>query len=240
MRIKSFEYHFSGLIKKYQSRLVINDARIKICNAQCTLLTGENGAGKTTLLKIMSGLEKPDDGFVKTESKTYKWGQCKARLLKKMMYLHQQPFMFDGTVEKNLQYILKLNKKSKSIDLPSIEEAIDWAGLQDLIKQDARLLSGGEKQRVAIARAFLRSPEVVLLDEPTANLDSTSKLRTVELLKQLKSRGIAVIIASHDPDLFIQIQDERLLLNQAKLTNLKPRNKSKKIVEFSRYQTRSA
>ena len=234
--MNSFEYNFLGLNKAFGSKSVVKDARLKIKNARCTLLIGENGAGKSTLLKIISGLERPDSGLIRINNKDYKWGQGKSVLLKNIMYLHQQPYMFDGSVEKNLQYLVKVSRQPVKL----IDQAIEWAGLQDIIHQNAKSLSGGEKQRVAIARAYLRNPEVVLLDEPTANLDQVSKIRTLKLLKQFKSRGIAMIIASHDPDIFNGLQDERLQLDSGKLTNLKPRKKSDKITDIDNYKSRSA
>ena len=234
--MNSFEYNFLGLNKAFGSKSVVKDARLKIKNARCTLLIGENGSGKSTLLKIISGLERPDSGLIRINNKDYKWGQGKSVLLKNIMYLHQQPYMFDGSVEKNLQYLVKVSRQPVKL----IDQAIEWAGIQDIIHQNAKSLSGGEKQRVAIARAYLRNPEVVLLDEPTANLDQVSKIRTLKLLKQFKSRGIAMIIASHDPDIFNGLQDERLQLDSGKLTNLKPRKKSDKITDIDNYKSRSA
>ena len=234
--MNSFEYNFLGINKAFGSKSVVKDARLKIKNARCTLLIGENGAGKSTLLKIISGLERPDSGLIRINNKDYKWGQGKSVLLKNIMYLHQQPYMFDGSVEKNLQYLVKVSRQPVKL----IDQAIEWAGIQDIIHQNAKSLSGGEKQRVAIARAYLRNPEVVLLDEPTANLDQVSKIRTLKLLKQFKSRGIAMIIASHDPEIFNGLQDERLQLDNGKLTNLKPRKKSDKITDIDNYKSRSA
>jgi tungstate transport system ATP-binding protein len=223
--MNSFEYHFLGIHKKFAQKTILADARIKVKSAQCTVLIGENGAGKSTLLKILAGLEKPDSGSIRINHRDYKWGQGKSILLKSFMYLHQQPYMFDGSVEKNLQYLMKVCRQPAS----RIPEAVEWAGLQDIFHKNAKNLSGGEKQRVAIARAFLRNPQVVLLDEPTANLDQMSKVRTLKLLQQFKQRGTAMVIASHDPDTFNHIQDERLLLQDARLTNLLPRKKSDKI-----------
>ena len=234
--MNSFEYNFLGINKAFGSKSVVKDARLKIKNARCTLLIGENGSGKSTLLKIISGLERPDSGLIRINNKDYKWGQGKSVLLKNIMYLHQQPYMFDGSVEKNLQYLVKVSRQPVKL----IDQAIEWAGIQDIIHQNAKSLSGGEKQRVAIARAYLRNPEVVLLDEPTANLDQVSKIRTLKLLKQFKSRGIAMIIASHDPEIFNGLQDERLQLDNGKLTNLKPRKKSDKITDIDNYKSRSA
>ena len=234
--MNSFEYRFLGINKNFAQKKVIADARIKIKSAQCTVLIGDNGAGKSTLLKILAGLEKPDKGAIRIDHHDYTWGQGKSILLKNFMYLHQQPYMFDGSVEKNLQYLMKVCRQPVS----RIPEAVEWAGLQDILHKNAKNLSGGEKQRVAIARAFLRNPQVVLLDEPTANLDQVSRVRTLKLLQQFKQRGIAMVIASHDPDSFNNIQDERLLLKGARLTNLQPRKKSAKITPMRYRDSRSA
>lgn len=232
----NFEYNYIGLNKSFGGKSVVKDARIKVLNGQCTLLIGDNGAGKSTLLKMMSGLERPDSGQIRMNDQTIGWRQVKSRLMKHVMYLHQQPYMLEGSVKKNLQYLSKVNPQSNI----SIDEAIQWAGLEHIIQQQAKNLSGGEKQRVALARAYLRNPQVILLDEPTANLDQQSKFRTLELLKQFKSRGIAMIIASHDPDIFQGLQDERLQLNQGKLTNLKPANTSRQQAEINRFMAKQA
>lgn len=236
--MENFEYYFHGLNKSFGSNTVFQDLRIKMRNSQCTVLVGENGVGKTTLLKILSGLNYPDSGFLRLHGKDQKvkQGKSKSLLLRHFLYLHQQPYMFDGSVEKNLSYIIKITRETQQ----KIDQAVEWAGLQRILKQNAKSLSGGEQQRVAIARAYLRNPHVVLLDEPTANLDQASKLRTIEVLKQFKQQGMAMIIASHDPELFVEIQDERLLLSNSKLTNMKPREKRPDVANISSYRSRSA
>jgi tungstate transport system ATP-binding protein len=234
--MESFEYYFHGVNKTFSTKAVILDARIKVKNHQCTVLIGENGVGKTTLLKILSGLSQPDSGFLRVNARDCKIKRGKSLLLRNFLYMHQQPYMFDGSVEKNLNYIIKPSKQSKE----KIEKAVEWAGLQRILKQNAKSLSGGEQQRVAIARAYLRNPHVVLLDEPTANLDQASKRKTIELLTEFKAQGTAMIIASHDPDLFHSLQDERLQLDNCKLTNLKPRGKKRAVTNIASFQSRSA
>lgn len=234
--LDDFEYYFHGLNKSFGARQVILDARIKFKNTQCTVLVGENGVGKTTLLKILAGLSYPDAGFLRKNARDQKVRQSKSLLLKNFLYLHQQPYMFDASVEKNLRYIIKPSKSSEE----KIAQAVEWAGLKSLLNQNANSLSGGEKQRVAIARAYLRNPHVVLLDEPTANLDQAAKLRTLELLKEFKANGTAMLIASHDPELFHGLQDERLQIANCKLTNLNPRAKKQGADNIVHYQSRSA
>jgi tungstate transport system ATP-binding protein len=216
--VRHFEYHFQCLSKAFGDKVVIKDARLKVSNAQCTVLVGKNGAGKTTLLKLLSGLSKADFGCVRIDTSSKKIARCKHILLKHFMYLHQHPYMLDGTVEKNLRFS---KKKVKNIG-----EAIEWARLQDLVKKDAKQLSGGEKQRVALARAYLRNPQVMLLDEPTANLDQFSKLRTMQLLEHFKNQGTAMVIATHDPGFFSPIQDEQLELKDGRLSHLNPKTKT--------------
>jgi tungstate transport system ATP-binding protein len=231
-----FEYYFHGVNQSFGTKSVILDARIKIRNTQCTVLVGENGVGKTTLLKILAGLSYPDSGFLRAKGIDQKIKKRKSVLLKNFLYLHQQPYMFDASVDKNLRYTIKPGKQSEE----KIAQAVEWAGLGHLLQQNANSLSGGEKQRVAIARAYLRNPHAVLLDEPTANLDQASKLRTLELLKEFKAQGTAMVIASHDPDLFLALQDERLQLSNCKLTNLNPRGKKRSVTHIADYQSRSA
>ncbi len=216
-----FRYAFYGITQRYRSRTVISEARITVRNGQFTLLVGDNGAGKTTLLKIMAGLLKPVAAEVLIGEEQRAWKHCRRQLMEDFMYLHQQPYLFDGTVERNLRYTLRVNPQS----CHTLEQAIEWADLGGIIDQPAKSLSGGEKQRVAIARAFLRDPKVILLDEPTANLDQASKRRMLELLDKLKGGGMGIVIASHDPDLFLSLQDERLQLRRGRLTNLQPREK---------------
>jgi len=216
-----FRYAFYGITHRYRSRTVISEARITVRDGQFTLLVGDNGAGKTTLLKIMAGLLRPSQADLLIGETQRPWKQWRKRLMEDFMYLHQQPYLFDGSVERNLRYTLRVNPQS----CHSLEQAIEWADLGSIIDQPAKSLSGGEKQRVAIARAFLRDPRVILLDEPTANLDQASKRRMLELLEKLKGGGMGIVIASHDPDLFLSLQDERLQLSRGRLTNLQPREK---------------
>ena len=216
-----FRYAFYGISHRYRQKPVISEARITIRDGQFTLLVGDNGAGKTTLLKILSGLQKPQQAELLIGEVQRSWKQWRSRLMRDFMYLHQQPYLFDGSVERNLRYTLRINPQSSH----TLEQAIEWADLGAIVDQPAKSLSGGEKQRVAIARAFLREPKVILLDEPTANLDQASKRRMLELLEKLKGGGMGIVIASHDPDLFLSLQDERLQLHRGRLTNLQPREK---------------
>ncbi|HID82266.1 MAG TPA: energy-coupling factor ABC transporter ATP-binding protein [Chromatiales bacterium] len=214
MSAQKIQLALSGVQKRFGNRLVLENAALELTGGECKLLCGENGAGKTTLLRIAAGLEKPDKGNINTGLGDVSWRRCRKTLQEKIVYLHQQPYLFDGSVMHNLKFALsgkKMNKKE------SAHRALQWAGLEELEHHAARTLSGGEKQRVALARAWLRNPAVMLLDEPTANMDAPARLRALELLQQLKQEGLALLIATHDPVQFRNLVDSCLTLKNGKI-----------------------
>ncbi|WP_020396949.1 ABC transporter ATP-binding protein [Thiolinea disciformis] len=207
---------FQGISKYFQDRHLLQEISLPVWQGHCTLLTGANGAGKTTLLRILAGFERPDTFEVQTSLGLLNWRQYKKTLSSRVLYLHQQPYMFEGSVWANLDYALPRHL-SKLERAERIEEALTWAVLEALANAKAKNLSGGEYQRVALARAWLRKPQILLLDEPTSNMDQEARLRTVHLLGQLRSEGMALVVASHDPDYFSSLVTDHLHLNQGQL-----------------------
>jgi len=202
---------YNHIVKKYgkgkQTKSILQDVSLKMIGGECTLITGKNGCGKSTLLRILGGLLKPDSGLINTGLMSMSWKKYRQTIRNDVMYLYQEPYMFDGTVKQNLGYALNKNQPYKVID-----EALAWAELEHRGDTQAKCLSGGERQRVALAQAWIKQPAVLLLDEPTANMDTDSRKRTETLLSTFKSSGTALYIASHDPNHFHQIMDNRLLL----------------------------
>lgn len=204
---------FNDIHKRYNGRTVLSATNIQLSGGECTVLTGPNGAGKTTLLRIMAGLEKPDRGSIDTGLGATRWRRCCATLRTRILYLHQHPYLFDGSISRNLAYAIT-EKQKRSLRQQRISEALKWAGLTAIADNHAKTLSGGERQRVALARAWLREPRALLLDEPTANMDPEARTRTLELLNRLKQSGIALLVASHDPHHFSSLADRHLQLTQ--------------------------
>lgn len=196
---------FSHLNKHFGKRRILDNTSLTLETGECVLLTGKNGTGKTTLMRIIAGLEKPDSCQIQLHNQsgtqTYRWKQFRSTLQSRIMYLHQHPFMFSGSVRRNLDFALP-RSMPKNERHSRIKEIAEWAGLNDIIESNAKSLSGGECQRVAIARARLRNPQALLLDEPTANMDSEARSKTLEMLQQLREENIALLVASHDPGLF--------------------------------------
>ena len=207
---------FSNISKHYRRRIILEGVNFKLKKGQCTLLRGTDGSGKTTLLRIMAGLEKPDAGTINTGLGEIKWRSYRRALQAKIMYLHQHPYMFDASVRQNIAYALPHGYSAAERD-NYIDEALHWADLEALAGVSATTLSGGESQRVALARAWLRAPAVLLLDEPMANMDQESRLRTHTLLRQLKSEGMAIVLTSHDEIQFQTLTDRQLLLKDGKI-----------------------
>lgn len=205
------ELQFQQISKYFQRRLILNQVALPVWHGHCTLLTGQNGSGKTTLLRILAGFEKPDSFEVETGFGVLNWRQYRKTLQANVMYLHQQPYMFEGSVRANLEYALP-RSWSKLQRAERVQQGLQWAVLEPLAETKAKHLSGGEYQRVALARAWLRQPHILLLDEPTANMDQEARLRTVHLLRQLRDEGMALVVASHDPDYFSSLVTDHLHL----------------------------
>ena len=206
--------------KAFGKRQVLQGVDLCLKPGRCYMLTGPNGAGKSTLLRICAGLEKPDRCRVDIGNGVSLWKRNRNTLRTQSVYLHQQPYMFDGNVIQNLAYALRKHK-DKSLNEERINMALHWAGLDGpVVHSWAKSLSGGERQRVALARAWLCSPKIMLLDEPTNNLDEKAKKRTIAMLMSLKAQGITLLIASHETEHFETIADELLEIVDGKLVSL--------------------
>ena len=187
---------YQNIKLKLGGRDILDGTSISLEPNQVILLSGDNGSGKSTLLRVMAGLLKPDSGNIVCAGDSCQFSRCQASLLEQVMYLHQIPYMFDGSVKKNLMYA---HKKGRGDRLKLIDQALEWVGMSHMADADARTLSGGERQRVALARALLRRPRILLLDEPTAHLDAISNTQIGSLLGELKSHTVSMLIASHEP-----------------------------------------
>jgi len=210
--IENFRIDFRDISKRFGSKLVLDQTALSIASHDCILITGKNGAGKTTLLRIIAGLEKPGHCEVSLDDAApASWHKTRKRLLKTVMYLHQQPYMLAGSLRRNVEYAARLNPALVDRE-SSVSKAIQWADLEGLESQSAASLSGGQKQRVALTRARLRDPQILLLDEPTANLDSESREHTMQMLMEFRDSGTAIVIVSHDPEVFGELATSSLQL----------------------------
>lgn len=189
-------FRLRGLVKSYSGRSVLEIDNLDILRGEVLALVGPSGAGKSTLLRLLNFLEYTEKGEL-----TYK-GQPVAEkfplaLRRQVTTVFQRPALLHDSVENNVAYGLQLRglRDSRS----QILAALERMGLQHLRHAQARTLSGGEAQRVALARALVIQPEVLLLDEPTANLDPYNIGLIEEVVREAnRSSGTTVILVTHN------------------------------------------
>lgn len=179
-------------------------------------LTGPNGAGKSTLLRVMALLTAPQTGSVEFAGDE---PHELARQRQKVTLVEQSPYLFKGSVEDNLSYGLRLRGIDSRERSMRIGATLAIVGLQGFEQRQAKQLSGGESQRVALARALVLKPELLLLDEPTANIDSNSLEGYETLLKGLPEFGVTVVFSTHDPSQSRRLGEEVLRLENGHLIN---------------------
>ncbi len=196
--MKDAPLSFTGIEKRYNGRPVLCIDHLALLPGHILHLTGRNGAGKTTLLKILAGLEPPDRCEVDCDGLLLPWRSMRPRLQSQVVYLHQQPFMFDASVEQNLGYGLRVTGVARAERRRRIAAALARMELEYAARRNARTLSGGEQQRLALARAWVLRPRVLLLDEPTANLDQDFRRQTWALLRRMLDGELAIMVSSHE------------------------------------------
>ncbi|MFQ5693751.1 MAG: ATP-binding cassette domain-containing protein [Nitrospinota bacterium] len=178
---------------------------------------GPNGAGKTTLLYILNALLRPTEGEVRFEGCPISYNGRDVDARRKMTLMMQAPWLFRGTVLFNVAYGLRARGISRRESHRRALSALGDVGLSDFEERRVNGLSGGEAQRVALARALVLEPEVLLLDEPTSNLDQESYLCVERALRQVSSTGRSLILTTHRHDLAEACGAEVLTLEEGRL-----------------------
>ncbi len=199
-----------NLTKRYGDRTVLNIDNLILEEGKITGITGPNGSGKTTLLNIIGGIDAEYNGNVYYNGKS-----LDNETKRNMTYLFQKPYLFRRSVYENIAYPLKLrnyaNDKIKNLT-NAIMENLEIKDLKDL---KAHKLSGGESQKVALARALVFKPKLLLLDEPTSNIDPESiKILEREILRFNKETNATIIIITHNME-----QTKRLCHKVVSLSN---------------------
>ena len=177
-------------------------------------LTGANGSGKSTLLRVMALLTPPYEGTIEFSGNK---ANNPAQQRQKVTLVEQSPYLFKGKVIDNLSYGLKLRGFDSNERSRRIKTTLTNVGLEGFEQRQAKELSGGEIQRVALARALALKPELLLLDEPTANIDSSSLQGYESLLRELPKYGVTVVFSTHDPSQSHRLGDQVLRLEKGRL-----------------------
>jgi ABC-2 type transport system ATP-binding protein len=175
----------SGLVKRYGEREALRGVSLSAARGELVAVIGPNGAGKTTLLSILAGIQRPDAGDVGKAQGEIGWVPQQAALYSKL------------TVEENLALFARLERVPDPAS--AVGRMLDLTGLRDRAGDQVGVLSGGNRQRVNIAIGLLSSPEVLLLDEPSAALDPRQRERLWEFILRLADEdGTAVVYATHN------------------------------------------
>jgi len=173
-------------------RAIVRDVSFRVVSAGRTVILGPNGAGKSMLLRLCHGLLSPTRGELQ-------WGsQSVAQARSQQSMVAQQPVLLRRTVSGNLRHVLRVKGVPGGQRQAIVDAALEQAGLAQLAARPARTLSGGEQKRLAIARACALRPAVLLLDEPTANLDPAAVRRVEELIRAVGAAGTKILMSTHD------------------------------------------
>ncbi len=184
--------------------VALKDINLTIDQHDFVVLSGPSGSGKTTLLNIVGGLDEPTVGQVSlagqllTGMDEKKWSETRRDHIGFVFQAYNLlPVL---SARENIQYIMKLQKRSQSECDLRTEEVAGKLGIKDILGAFPHELSGGQQQRVAVARAVASKPQLILADEPTANLDSRNGNDLMEMMQRLnEDEGVTIIFSSHDP-----------------------------------------
>lgn len=202
-----------SIAKSYDKRAVLTDISLSVAKGEVLGLLGPNGAGKTTCFYSIMGLVRPDSGRILMDGIDVTRLPMYRRAILGLGYLPQETSIFRGmTVEQNIGAVLELNEPDADVRSEELERLLDEFGLARLRTSPAMALSGGERRRCEIARALAAKPSIMLLDEPFAGIDPLSIADIRDLVRDLKTRGIGVLITDHNVRETLDIVDRACII----------------------------
>ena len=206
------------LVKKYKKAEVVRGVSIQINEGEIVGLLGPNGAGKTTTFYMITGMITPSSGTVQLDGNPITNMPMYKRARLGIGYLAQEASVFTKlSVEDNLKLALELTSLSRNDQNKRLEELLDEFSIGHIRNNIAMTLSGGERRRTEIARALVSDPKFILLDEPYAGIDPIAVDEIQNIILDLKSRGIGVLITDHNVRETLSITDRSYLLYDGKV-----------------------
>jgi tungstate transport system ATP-binding protein len=201
-------YRLDSVRHRYGDRVVLDIGRLEVARGETLAIVGPSGCGKSTLLRLLQFLERPASGSVWFEDRLID-SEPPLDLRRRVTTVFQRPLVLNRSVSANLAYGLDVRGRGhRPADIGALLKAL---GLAQVAHVPARTLSGGEIQRVAFGRAVAFDPDVLLLDEPTANLDPRNVRLVEDLIRQRQAQGVTIVVATH------QIFQARRLAHRAAL-----------------------
>jgi tungstate transport system ATP-binding protein len=194
-------------------RTIIERATLALEAGPSTIILGANGAGKSVLMRLMHGLIAPTTGRVA-------WSGEGARRRQAMVF--QRPVMLRRSAIANVAYVLEVAGVPAAERERLAADALWEVGLRNVAQRPARVLSGGEQQRLALARAWALHPEVLFLDEPTANLDPSATREIETIIKAFDAAGTKIVMSTHSLGQARRLGDEVIYLHQGRVVERAP------------------
>ncbi len=216
---------FQNVSKCYPGGIIaLQDINLTIEQGEYVFLSGPSGAGKSTLLKMIAAIERPDTGTLTVNGQEI--GQLKPAGIPFLrrnlgLILQQQHLLEDRTILANVMLPLFVTGVEEPEAKFRAQAALEKVGLSNRALSFPPALSEGEQQRVAVARAIVNRPQIILADEPTANLDKQNADKVIDAITFFQSAGVTCIIATHDESLFTKA-DRVIYLDQGKLSHIDP------------------
>ena len=202
-----------SIAKSYDRRAVLHDVSLDVHRGEVVGLLGPNGAGKTTCFYSVMGLVRPDSGRIYLDGQDITELPMYRRAILGLGYLPQETSIFRGmTVEQNILSVLEVTQPDRALRHARLEQLLGEFGITALRDSPAMALSGGERRRCEIARALAAEPTIMLLDEPFAGIDPISISDIRELVRELKSRDIGVLITDHNVRETLDIVDRACII----------------------------
>jgi tungstate transport system ATP-binding protein len=202
----------TGLVVARGGRALLDGIDIAIDGHGVTTILGPNGAGKSLLLRVLAGLLAPDRGQV-----LWAGQRPDRRRFPHLGFVFQKPVLLRRSTGANVHYALRAAGRSRAESRQRARRALADAGLAHLAESPARVLSGGEQRRLAIARALAVEPELLLLDEPCANLDPASMAAVEAMIEAARSQGTRVVLVSHDIAQARRLSDDIAFLHRGRI-----------------------
>lgn len=208
----------NGISKKFKNRQVVNNVSFKIESGQVVGLLGPNGAGKTTSFYMVVGLLQPDSGEIQVDGENISQMPMYQRARAGLSYLPQEASIFRKlTVRENLIVALEAAEVSPAEIEEKLQQLLQDFHITHIENSYGYALSGGERRRVEIARSLAGSPKFILLDEPFAGIDPIAVSDIQNIIQQLKSRGLGVLITDHNVRETLGICDYAYILKDGKI-----------------------
>ena len=206
------------VVKGYNGRPVVDGVDIRVARGEIVGLLGPNGAGKTTTFAMMVGYVRPDGGRILLDEDDITDVPMYQRARFGIGYLAQEPSIFRKlTVEQNILAVLETLDAPRAERRRRLDQLLNELGITHLARQRAFTLSGGEKRRLEITRALVTNPQFILLDEPFSGIDPITVFEAQEIIRELRTRGLGILLTDHNVRETLAITDRAYIMAEGRV-----------------------